>query len=409
MSTLKLVNACIVDGTAADRGAPVQVFVENGIIREVAETVGAGAEMEVDLGRRTLMPGLIDAHVHVIACLANLGLNARLPDSLVAARAMHIMKAMLMRGFTTVRDAGGADAGLRQAVEEGLFLAPRLLISGKALSQTGGHADYRGPWDDVPAAQTRHRLGALGRIVDGVPDLRRATREEIKSGIDFVKIMANGGAASPTDPIHFLGFSREELLAVVEEAEMAGLYVAAHVYTDASIRRVVDAGVRSLEHCNFISAETASLAAAKGCIAVPTLVTFNMLVSEGPSLGFPPDSVAKAESVRQGGMASLETMRQAGLEMAYGTDLLGDMQRHQSEEFVIRGEVLPAQTVIASATRVAAKLLRREGQIGCIAPGACADMIVVDGDPLGDLSLLTGQGRHMPAILKAGDFVKNEL
>lgn len=406
MASTLFTNARIVDGTAPEAGAPVNVLVEGGTIREVGKAVSSAKAKIVDLKGRTLMPGLIDAHVHVVAGVADLGRNAQLPDSLVTARSFVIMREMLMRGFTTVRDVGGADFGLKQATEEGHFPTPRLVISGKALSQTGGHADFRGRYDDTATPLTRHRLGALGRICDGLDQVRRAAREEMKGGADFIKIMANGGCASPTDPIHFLGFSVSELEAIVEEARMAGTYVSAHVYTDEAIRRCVEAGVHSLEHCNLIEAETAKLAASKGAVAVPTLVTYDKLVSDGPKLGFPPDSVAKVDVVRSAGMNSLAIMKKAGLAMAYGSDLLGDMHKYQSEEFVIRGRALPAHEVIASATHVAAKLLKLEGKIGTIAPGAHADLIVVDGDPLKDLSLLTRQGRHMPLIMKSGAFMK---
>ena len=406
MASTLFTNARIVDGTAPEAGAPVSVLVEGGTIREVGKTVSSAKAKIVDLKGKTLMPGLIDAHVHVVAGVADLGKNAQLPDSLVTARSFVIMREMLMRGFTTVRDVGGADFGLKQATEEGHFPTPRLVISGKALSQTGGHADFRGRYDDAATPLTRHRLGALGRICDGLDQVRRAAREEMKGGADFIKIMANGGCASPTDPIHFLGFSVSELEAIVEEARMAGTYVSAHVYTDEAIRRCVEAGVHSLEHCNLIEAETAKLAASKGAVAVPTLVTYDKLVSDGPKLGFPPDSVAKVDVVRSAGMNSLAVMKKAGLAMAYGSDLLGDMHKYQSEEFVIRGRALPAHEVIGSATHVAAKLLRLEGKIGTIAPGAHADLIVVDGDPLKDLSLLTRQGKHMPLIMKGGAFMK---
>jgi imidazolonepropionase-like amidohydrolase len=406
MASTLFTNARIVDGSAPERAAPVSVLVAGGVIREVGKTVTAAKATTIDLAGRTLMPGLIDAHVHVVAGVADLGLNSRLPDSLVTARSFVIMRAMLLRGFTTVRDVGGADFGLKQATEEGQFPTPRLVISGKALSQTGGHADFRGRYDDRASVTDRHRLGALGRICDGEGEVRRAAREEIKGGADFVKIMANGGCASPTDPIHFLGFSVGELEAIVEEARMAGTYVSAHVYTREAIRRCVEAGVHSLEHCNLIDADTARLAASKGAVAVPTLVTYDKLVSDGPKLGFPPDSVAKVDVVRSAGMESLAIMKKAGLAMAYGSDLLGEMHKHQSEEFVIRGRALPAHEVIGAATHVAAKLLRLEGRIGVVAPGAHADLIVVDGDPLKDLALLTRQGKHMLIIMKGGAFVK---
>jgi imidazolonepropionase-like amidohydrolase len=387
-----------------------EILVEGDRIREVSDKpIKSASATVVDCGKRTLMPGLIDAHVHVVAGVVNVGLNMLLPEATVAFNAMHIMKGMLDRGFTTVRDVGGATYALVEAVDQGMIDGPRLVISGKALSQTGGHADARTRYDRRDPASFQHSLGAMGRICDGVDEVRKAAREEIKQGAHLIKIMANGGVASPNDPIHFLGFSREEIIAVVEEATNAGTYVSAHLYTDEAIRRAVECGVHSLEHCNLITEKTARFAAGKGAIACPTLVTYEFLKTEGASFGLPPVSVAKIDSVRLAGMESISLMKAGGLTMAYGSDLLGEMHRHQSEEFVIRGRILPAIEVLRSASLHAAKLLRREGQIGTIAPGAYADMILVDGDPLKDLSLLTGQGKHIPAIVKGGKFHKNKI
>jgi imidazolonepropionase-like amidohydrolase len=403
-------NATLLDGTA-EAGLPgMQVLVEGGTIREVSERPIASAAAErVDLGGRTLMPGLIDAHVHVVATTANLAQNALLPDALIAHRAARIMRGMLHRGFTTVRDLGGCTLGLRLAWEEGLIEGPRLVLCGKALGQTGGHTDGRGRHDARDWGPHERNLGMLGRIVDGVDAVRRAAREEIKAGADYIKVMANGGVASPVDPIAFLGFSEAELRAAVEEAAMAQTYVAAHLYTDEAIARAVRCGVRSLEHCNLIEAATARAAAAAGAIACPTLVTYEALKNEGASLGLGPESVAKIDTVRLAGLHSLEIMREAGLMMAFGSDLLGEMHRHQSEEFVIRGKVLPAIEVVRSATIHAATLLRMEDRIGRIAPGLYADLIVVEGDPLADLSLLTRQGAHLAAILQGGKWIKRAL
>ncbi len=410
MPPLLFINASLVDGLDDRAREGFSVLVENGLIAEVrAGRVAAKGARVVDLAGKTLMPGLVDCHVHVIATSANLGANALAPDSLVAARSGAIMRGMLMRGFTTVRDVGGADLGLKIAVDEGSFEGPRLVICGKALSQTGGHNDYRGPFDDRDSQYTSRRLGAMGRLCDGVDEVRRACRQEIKAGAQFIKIMANGGVSSPSDPIAFLGFSMSEMEAAVEEARNAQTYVSAHLYTDEAIARAVRAGVRSLEHCNLIAPATASMAAKAGAMACPTLVTFEMLKKEGADYGLPPESIAKIDDVRLAGLKSLEIMRDAGLPMAYGTDLLGPMHRHQSEEFVIRAGVLSARDAIRSATAEAAKLLRMEGEIGCIAKGAYGDLIVVDGDPLENIRLLTGQGRHMPMIVKGGRVVKDRL
>ncbi|MGO4404977.1 amidohydrolase family protein [Bosea sp. RAF48] len=403
-------NARLLDGSSPEGEHDRFVRIEGGLIREVSDRpIADGGARRIDLKGRTLMPGLIDCHVHVIANSANFGQNALLPDALVALQAVKLMGEMLHRGFTTVRDVGGATYALVEAQEQGLYVGPRLVICGKALSQTGGHADFRGRYDNRKPDYQTHQLGSLGRICDGIDACRAAARDEIRQGAQFVKIMANGGIASPTDPIAFLGFSDAEIAAIVEEAHNAQTYVAAHLYTDEGIARAVKLGVRSIEHANLVQAATARLMHERGAIACPTLVTYEALNNEGASYGLPPSSVAKIDDVRLRGLESLEIMREAGVTMAYGTDLLGAMHRHQSEEFVIRGRVLPAIEVIRSATVNAAELIGMTGKIGTIKPDAYADFIVVDGDPLVDLSLLTGQGRNMPVIMKNGDFIKNEL
>jgi imidazolonepropionase-like amidohydrolase len=408
-SLLALNNCAIVDGLSTERREGKHVLIRDGTIEDVSDVPLASRHARViDLGGNTLMPGLIDCHVHVVASEVNLDKNAQQPNSLVAARSFSILRGMLMRGFTTVRDLGGADIGLQQAVDQGFVAGPRLVICGKAFSQTGGHSDFRGRYDSRPADWLAGRLGALGRVCDGVEALRIAVREEIKGGAQFIKLMANGGVASPTDPINFLGYARAELLMAVEEAEMAQTYVAAHVYTAASIARAIECGIRCVEHASVVDAEAAAAIAKADAVAVPTLIIFEALKREGAEHGLMPTSVGKIDDVRLHGKRSLEILRDAGVVMGFGSDLLGPLHRLQSEEFLLRGEVLPAHEVIRSTTADAARVLRMEGEIGCIQPGAHADLIVVKGDPLKDLSLLTEQGRHMPLIIKGGQPVKNE-
>ncbi len=409
-NTLLFKNAVVIDGTSAEARPGHYVLVEGNTIREVsAAPIASASATAIDLKGRTLMPGLIDCHVHVVATMANLARNAAMPTSFQALKSVAVMDGMLKRGFTSVRDASGADYGLKLAVEEGLFRAPRLFIAGKSLSQTGGHGDLRGRFDDRDFCLCHARLGLLSRVADGVDAVRKAVREELKAGADFIKIMASGGVASPTDPIDWLGYSRDEVLAIVEETDKSKTYVAAHAYTAEAIGRAVELGVRTIEHGNLVDSPTAALMAKKGAYVVPTLVTYDALANEGASLGLPPESVAKIENVRGAGLRSLEIFRQAGVKMAFGTDLLGEMHRHQSTEFTIRARVLPAHEIIASATTVAAELLRMEGKLGVVAPGALADLLVVDGNPLADISVLTGQGERIAAILKDGVFVKNTL
>jgi imidazolonepropionase-like amidohydrolase len=408
--TILLKNARLIDGVLDHAIENANVIIEGKYIREVSEReIKPGTARVIDLKGRTLMPGLIDCHTHVTVTQIAQADQALLPDSLIAARASAIMRGQIMRGFTTIRDAGGADGGLKRAVEDGLFLGPRLVICGQALSQSGGHSDYRSRNDPRSADWLTRRLGSIGRVCDGEPDVRKAVREEIRQGAQFIKIMANGGISTPTDPIQFLQFSRGELLAIVEEAQNAQTYVAAHVYTDEAILRAVECGVRSIEHASLVTPKTARRMVEADAIAVPTLVVYEALVKFGAKFGFPDYALAKIGDMASKGAQTLEVLHEAGVPMAYGTDCGGQLHPQQSEEFVLRGRVLPAMSVIKSATSIAARLLRMEGQVGCIAPGAFADLIVVDGDPLADLALLTEQGRHLLAIMKEGIFVKNTI
>ena len=408
MQTL-FTNARILD-PAAGHYTEGHVLIEDGIVADIAaRPVAAPGRQTIDLRGRTLMPGLIDCHVHVVAHSMDLAANSQVPDALAVMRSLPIMRGMLDRGFTTVRDVGGAPFSLAQAIEEGLAPAPRLFVCGKALSKTGGHADLRPRHDTHDPNRNARNFGALGRVADGVEGVRRACRQELRQGAQFIKIMANGGVASPTDPVAWQGYSPAEMEVAVTEAADAQTYVAAHLYTAEAIARAVMAGVHSLEHCNRIDAPTATMAAAAGCVAVPTLVTYEALAQDGPRLGLPPASIAKIEDVRTAGMHSLDIMRTAGLVMAFGTDLLGETQARQSEEFAIRARVLTALEVLQSATTVAARLLGMEGKLGTIAPGALADMLVIDGDPLTDVTILAQPERSVRLVMKAGVLHRSSL
>ena len=406
MTTMLIRNARIVDGTSPEASDPVDIHIENGRFTEVGKGLKLTADEELDLKGGIVMPGLIDCHVHVIATSANLGLNAELPDSLVALRSAQLMRNMLMRGFTTVRDLGGATRGLQMAVEEKLVEAPRLVICGKALSQTGGHTDYRGPFHNRDVSYYAEKLGTLGRVCDGVPEVLRAAREELKGGAQYIKIMADGGVSSPSDPIGYLVFSEDEIRAAVMVAKNFGTYVSAHLYDDRAIVRALDCGVECIEHGNLISDDSIARIAREGQVIVPTNIAYDALARDGAKYGLPPESVAKIEDVREAGLEKLEKLYKAGATVGYGSDLLGGLHKYQSEEFAIRGRYLPADAVIRSATVDAAKVLRMEGEIGVIAPGAHADLVVVDGNPLDDLGLLASGGDHLSLILQGGKVVK---
>jgi imidazolonepropionase-like amidohydrolase len=410
MAQLLFENARLLDVEAGALRDGVSVRVEDDRIVEVSErAVAAPGARRVDLAGRTLMPGLIDAHVHCAITTMNLAAMTTKPATLVAHEAGRILSGMLRRGFTTVRDAGGADWGLAQAVERGLVEGPRLFFSGRVLSQTGGHGDFT-PREDAPrlCACQIHSTG-FSHVADGVAAVRKAAREELRRGATQVKIMASGGVASPSDPIWNLQYSAEEMRAIVEEAAGWRTYAMAHAYTPEAIRRAVDAGVRTIEHGNLIDRATADHVRARGAILVPTLVTYFAIDELGRKLGFPAVSQAKVKDVLERGLASLEIAHAAGLAMGFGTDLLGETHDQQSREFQLRGQVLSSADVIRSATVVNAGILNRSGELGVIAAGAFADLLVVDGDPLANLSLLAEPEKSLLAIVKGGRFVVDRL
>lgn len=409
MAMVVFTNCAVLDGSRAERREGHHVLVEDGLIREVSDRPIRGGKAEiVDLRGGTLMPGLIDAHVHVIAVDQVLSRLAERPQSLVTLQAARVLEGMLDRGFTTVRDAGGADGGLAQAVEEGLVRGPRIFPSGQALSQTGGHGDLRPRTRSVSVVSCACCEGGAGiaRIADGVAECRRAARDELRKGATQIKIMASGGVASPYDPVWNLQFSEEEVRAIVEEAHAWHTYVMAHAYTPEAIRRSIAFGVRSIEHGNLIDGATAEQVASAEGFVVPTLVTYDAMHRFGRELGFPEVSLSKLGEVRDAGLGSLETLQAAAVKIGFGTDLLGAMHRHQSREFVIRAEAMAPIDIIRSATTINAELLKRAGELGVVAPGARADLIALDGDPLADLGLLDGQGEHLTHIMKDGVFYK---
>ena len=414
MDRIALNNGTIFDGQSPDLRQGASVLIEGSRIVEIADKPFANGDGAVfDLGGRTLMPGLIDAHVHVIVSTLDLGALAHEPATLTAAKARRIMEAMLMRGFTSVRDAGGADWGLALAVEQGLIAGPRLFFSGRALSQTGGHGDFRPrTWDwqgggDVCACCTA--AADFSVVVDGVPAVQRAAREELRRGATQIKIMASGGVSSPVDPVWNLQFSEDEIRAAVWEAQSWQTYVMAHAYTSEAVSRCIRFGVRSIEHGNLIDADTTKLIAENDAFLVPTLVTYEALRRDGKSFGFPQVSIDKIEDVREAGLRALEHAKNAGVKIGFGTDLLGETHHYQGLEFSIRSEVLSPVEVLRGATSINAALLNRAGEIGTVAAGALADLIVVDGNPLEDLTLLQEQGKHLPLIMKDGEIVKNAL
>ena len=363
----------------------------------------------IDAGGRAVLPGLIDAHVHVVAASHDLVGLALQPPSLVSAQSSQIMREMLHRGFTSVRDAAGADQGLQEAVQRGLFEGPRLFIAGFPISQTGGHADMRPRGvRSMGMFCSCAGLGLFGAIADGVGEVRRAVREQVRTGANHIKIMAGGGVSSPSDPIDGTQFSMDELRAAVEEAEAANLYALAHAYSPRAVSRAVQAGVRSIEHGNLIDEATARLMKSHGTYLVPTLATYAALAEEGARLGWSASMLDKLKGVHDKGLEAVRLACAEGVPVVFGTDLLGHMHARQSEEFLLRGGAQTPREILQSATIVAARLMRQESHIGQIVAGAFADLLIVDGDPLQSLAMLAAPAEGIRLILQGGRIVKDK-
>lgn len=410
MASFLFENAAILDGQSTELRSDHHVLVEDNRIVEVSDKpIKSETSHNIDVKGMTLMPGLIDAHVHVKATIVNVGRLSDIPVSYLTADAGKFMKQMLMRGFTTVRDAGGADRGLANAVTDGLLIGPRLFVSGLSLSQTGGHGDMR------PVTSESHPITCaclastqqLGRIADGVDECRRAARDELRKGAHQIKIMAGGGVASPNDPIQNTQYSIEEINAICEEAAAAQTYVMAHAYVPKAITRAIENGVRTIEHGNLLDEESARVMSKYDAFLVPTNVTYRALYKHGKSFGFPEVSIGKLKDVLDVGLNAIEVAKSNGVKIGHGSDLLGECQIYQSDELSIKAEVVGNYEAIRHATEVNAEILNMSDELGVIKVNALADILIVDGNPSKDIGLLTNDAKFIPKIMKDGVFYKN--
>lgn len=412
MQTILLSNARIFDGESGECPEGQHVLVEGGRIREIsARPPRLKDATVVDAGGRTLMPGLIDAHVHAYGSDVSVQKVDSAGEPYRTAHAVRMLGHALDCGFTTVRDIGGGDWSLWRAIEDRLIRAPRFFYAGKILSMTGGHGDFR------QMAEGRHTHGycscgafnSVCVVADGVDECIKAVREELRRGAHCIKIMGSGGVASPTDPIWMNQYREDEIRAIVQETSERRTYTAAHCHPASAVRRCIECGVRCIEHGTLIDDETARLAAERKAYIVPTMVIIFALVELGRELGFPAQSQEKAQYAYEKALVGMESMRRAGVKIGFGTDLLGETYVQQSREFTIRREVFTPLEILRQATTMNAEILMQKDTLGCIKPGAHADLLVVDGDPLKDIGVLAEGARHLRLIMRSGELIKNEL
>jgi imidazolonepropionase-like amidohydrolase len=403
-------NGTVIDCTGADPRERTSLLVEDRLITRVGSARSMrrprGA-MVVDLSGRTVLPGLSDAHVHLGS--TDLGPEVMLaqPPAVWAMKVRRIIEDTLDAGFTTVRDAGGVDGGFAQAVAEGYIRGPRILPSGAMISQTGGHGDWRQRYQQY-FVDAVAGLTAPPVICDGADHVRQAVREQFRRGATQIKVMAAGGAMSPADTLMTTQLTVEEMAAAVYEARAVGTIVMAHTYSPQSISNALEAEVMSIEHGNFLDEPTAALMKAKGAFLVPTITTYELVDTFGPSHGVPDFQLEKTRFAKQGCFDSLRVAVAAGLDIGSGSDLLGSMQPLKTMELSLKARVLGPMGALISATRTNAALFGMADRIGTLEEGKWADVIAVEGNPLEDIDVLR-EPANVSLVMKEGQVVKNLL
>jgi imidazolonepropionase-like amidohydrolase len=411
MTSTLFANARLLLDGFADLQPDHQVLVRDGRIAAVSrEAIAAPDARLIDVGGRTLMPGLIDAHAHITG-LSLTPKNIAYPAAEIAIASANYLRNCLMDGYTTIREAGGADRSTARLLAEGHIVGPRLYYSGKALTQTGGGADFRTPDEETDPCGHVGPFSGMSVITDGVDAVRRAAREELRKGATQIKLFASGGVVFPAEGhATRYEFSRVELEAVVEEARARGTYVMAHVYTDEGVRRCLEAGVRSIEHANFVSEETVAMMAEHRAFYVPTFISLVQRVESAGETHLPEAIVHNLERTIARGKQVYGWARKHGVPIGLGTDLWGpDAQKSQLRELELRAALDSPAEILRSATAVNAELLLEKGTLGTIAEGAHADLLAVEGDPLADLGVLLEPQKNLKLIMKAGTLYKNEL
>ncbi len=379
MTRLLFQGGNVFDGTGA-APAPADVVIENGRILEVG--TGLDGDQAVDCTGSHLLPGLFDTHVHVLLSHIDMWRILQTPISYRFFEAAKNLEATLRVGITTVRDAGGADLGVKEAVDNGLIVGPRLQISLIMLSQTGGHGDGWMASGGLVDVFPRYP-GLPDPVVDGVDEMRRKARELIRAGADVIKVATSGGVLSPRDDPTHAHFRLAELEVLVEEATAAGISVMAHAQATTGIKNAIQAGIRSIEHGIYLDDEAIEMMLERGTFLVPTLVApTGVLRAAEAGAQIPEASLTKARDVIEAHRDSFGRAVKAGVKIAMGTDTGVTPHGENLSELalMVEGGMTPSEALVAT-TRTAAELMGLEDDLGTLEPGKRADLVVVDGDP----------------------------
>ena len=407
-------NVRIFDGSGSPLSAPTSVLVRGNIIAAIGSTAASAGATVIDGKGRTLMPGLIDNHVHIpLSVVAQTEIaDPKLTAEVVEASGAKEAEAMLLRGFTTVRDLGGPVFGIKAGIDSGKYIGPRIWPSGAMISQTSGHGDSR-----LPDERSRRFFGQASRgeelgvdfIADGRDEVLTATRENLRHGASQIKLMAGGGAATAYDPLDVSQYTLDELKAAVEAADDWNTYVTVHAYTVRSVRRAVEAGVKCIEHGQLLDEATIKLLADKG-------VWLSLQVLDPAPATQTANVRAKKQQVVDGTDAAYRWARQYHVKLAWGTDFLFNPAQNgnQGRDMTKLVKWFTPPEILKMVTRDNAELLALSGprspypgRLGVIETGALADLILVDGDPTRDIGLVADPAKNFLVIMKDGKIYKD--
>jgi imidazolonepropionase-like amidohydrolase len=360
------------------------LVIEDGLVSDSIDATGA--DIELDAAGQFLMPGFIDAHVHFRLATLNFARLSQWTEVQFGIAMAALAEETLSRGFTTVRDLGGDVIGLQRAIRSGMARGPEIVQANLMITQTGGHGDVEAGVLPVPDCACQMRHSAFGIVADGPDAVRKAARHVLRAGADFLKIHVSGGVATPMDPLDCTQYTAGEIQAAVVEATNRKTYVAAHAYTPDAIQLAVRNGVKCIEHGNLLDEETAQLMKEHDVWLVPTLVTYQGMASEGRKLGFPERNLVKNEAVLASGLESLAIADRLGVKMGWGTDLIGEIQSMQRQEFAIRAQIQTAEAILHAMYVVNPTILNKSDEIGRLSPGMAGNVVITPVNPLDNIA-----------------------